>query len=75
MYTAEIHSLRLDQPPLILPSIRLCTQAHGSFSLRSHHLLPIFPPSPAFSLPPLFLQCLALFDWTLSQDSPGRIPG
>lgn len=68
-------SLHLFFPPSICVFRRL-----AFFPLRSHRLLPIFPsltcsfpPSLPPLLPPLLLQSLALFDWTLSQDSPSHV--
>lgn len=60
------------------PSICVLTRLAFFFlppHLHSHHSQPYFslPHLQLPSLPPLLLQSLALFDWTLSQDSPSRV--
>lgn len=62
-------SFHLFFPPSICVHRRLAFLPPSLPSLAAHFSL----PSPAASLPPLLLQSLALFDWTLSQDSPSHV--
>ncbi len=62
--------------PYFFPAL-LSLPIHLFLSLLFSSLLFFLHPSPDFSLPPslppLCLQSLALFDWSLSLDSPGCI--